>query len=289
MTNFTFNNVEFTANEAGTHFYKIENGKKKRITSEGYEQAMADFEYQSRKEAQAKAEAEKLEQAAKHDVVMEKQENGNYIVKMSGEAKTNPVPRVQALQEVYRLLKIIENTELRIKTIWDGDRYSYIIMRGDKKLSSYWSHEEAQKDLEELLAEEAANKPIPEKGKKAIGGKTMKKSRKKNFALTIEFDGKEYGITEKQVDFMSHLKDTNFWEHGLDSTVWIPMLCDEIGGQFEGKPLSVGAMVSTLREKGLIVVGVDTVTGFGERPRKMKYLSLTDAGKAMTKAVGGLE
>ena len=58
-------------------------------------------------------------------------------------------------------------------------------------------------------------------------------------------------LTAKQVDFIRHLPDTCFWEQGLDSCIWVDCLCDEIGGQFAGKPMTVGAMISTLCEKGL--------------------------------------
>lgn len=61
----------------------------------------------------------------------------------------------------------------------------------------------------------------------------------------------EVSLTPKQIDFIRHLPDTNFWENGLDSSIWVDVLCDEIRGQFEGKPMTVGAMISTLCEKNL--------------------------------------
>lgn len=64
--------------------------------------------------------------------------------------------------------------------------------------------------------------------------------------------GFEHGgvtLTSKQADFLRELDgcDTWTWGHGG----WTDMIVDEIGGQFAGKPMTVGAMVSTLCEKGL--------------------------------------
>lgn len=88
-------------------------------------------------------------------------------------------------------------------------------------------------------------------------------------------------LTAKQVDFMRHLPDTNFWENGLDSQIWCDVLADEIGGQFAGKPMTVGAMISTLREKNLIYVGVDKVNG-----KKAKFFGFTELGKEVAKELG---
>lgn len=112
--------------------------------------------------------------------------------------------------------------------------------------------------------------------------KTKKSSRsKKNAAFKKQFGEVEITLTEKQVDFFHHMQDTCFWEQGLDSTPWIDILCDEIGGQFENKPMTVGAMVSTLREKDLLIVGVQRING-----RKAKYFALTDLGKKVITELG---
>lgn len=112
--------------------------------------------------------------------------------------------------------------------------------------------------------------------------KAKRSSRsKKNAAYRKQFGEVEITLTEKQVDFFNHMQDTCFWEQGLDSTPWIDVLCDEIGGQFENKPMTVGAMVSTLREKDLLTVGVQRVNG-----RKAKFFELTDLGKKVAAELG---
>lgn len=88
-------------------------------------------------------------------------------------------------------------------------------------------------------------------------------------------------LTAKQADFVKHLPDTCFWENGLDSCIWIDCLCDEIGGQFANKPMTVGAMISTLCEKGLGVRSSSVVNG-----RKCKAFALTDKGKVVAQELG---
>lgn len=88
-------------------------------------------------------------------------------------------------------------------------------------------------------------------------------------------------LTEKQVDFLRHLPDTCFWEEGVESAVWVDCLCDEIGGQFAGKPMTVGAMISTLCEKGIGVRGKDRVNG-----RKCTRFALTELGRMVAEDLG---
>lgn len=132
----------------------------------------------------------------------------------------------------------------------------------------------ARKDLQEKKDREA---------EKAVNGKkTAKKARHpKDVAFEMDTLVGHITLTAKQVDFIKHLPDTNFWEQGLDSMPWCDVLADEIGGQFAGKPMTVGAMISTLREKHLIEVGRDTT-----RQGKPKYLVLTEVGKAVAKKLG---
>ena len=88
-------------------------------------------------------------------------------------------------------------------------------------------------------------------------------------------------LTAKQVDFIRHLPDTCFWEHGLDSAIWVDCLCDEIGGQFKGKPMTVGAMISTLCEKGLGTRCKQRVNG-----KKATSFELTENGKLVAAELG---
>ena len=88
-------------------------------------------------------------------------------------------------------------------------------------------------------------------------------------------------LTAKQIDFIRHLPDTCFWENGLESAIWVDCLCDEIKGQFEGKPMTVGAMISTLCEKGLGTRAKQKVNN-----RKATAFQLTEKGKLVAQSLG---
>ena len=124
--------------------------------------------------------------------------------------------------------------------------------------------------------------------KKDNAKKATKKARKsKDIAYTyydsddVETRKAVLTLTAKQVDFIKHIPDTCFYEHGLESTPWCDVLAEEIGGQFAGKPMTVGAMISTLREKNLIYVSTDRING-----RKCKYFGFTEMGMAVAMDLG---
>lgn len=121
----------------------------------------------------------------------------------------------------------------------------------------------------------AAPKPVREKPSQ------KKATKKPGAAWKASFDGEEVTLTEKQVDFIKHLPDTHFWENGVDSVLWIDCLCDDIGGQFEEKPMTVGAMISTLCEKGLGMRAKQKVNG-----KKAISFELTEKGKAVAYKLG---
>lgn len=118
--------------------------------------------------------------------------------------------------------------------------------------------------------------------------KRVRKSKDVAFSIHVttidnleETPGNLLTLTAKQVDFIRHLPDTNFWEDGLDSHIWVDILCDEIGGQFEGKPMTVGAMISTLCEKGLGVRSKERVN-----KRTVTAFKLTPTGKVVAAKLG---
>lgn len=111
--------------------------------------------------------------------------------------------------------------------------------------------------------------------------KKLRKRTPKNIGFRKTYDDVEVILTEKQVDFIHHLPDTCFWENGLDSQIWVDCLCDDISGQFANKPMTVGAMISTIREKGLGNTCEQRVNG-----RKCTSFGLTELGKLVAKDLG---
>lgn len=114
----------------------------------------------------------------------------------------------------------------------------------------------------------------------------QKKPRKARKSKDIAYEGHDVTLTAKQVDFLLDLKMTDQWE-GLESKLWTDVICDEIEGQFAGKPMTVGAMISTLCEKGLAErfkgEFTDPVTN---RTRKSTYMELTSKGWEIVKELG---
>lgn len=132
-------------------------------------------------------------------------------------------------------------------------------------------------------SDEAAEKAASKKGAKKATKKATKKVATPRKSKDVAYENKELGVTltAKQVDFIHHLPDTCFWENGLDSMVWTDALADEIGGQFADKPMTVGAMISTICEKGLGYRTKDHVNG-----KKCTAFGLTEKGKTVAKELG---
>lgn len=129
---------------------------------------------------------------------------------------------------------------------------------------------EEEEELDKLV-----EKFDPKKAKKA------RKPRKSKNVSHISIAVPGLTLTAKQVDFIRHLSDTMFWEDGLGSTIWVDCLCDDILGQFADKPMTVGAMISTLCEKGLGTRATSRRDG-----RKCTSFALTEIGKLIAAELG---
>lgn len=134
-------------------------------------------------------------------------------------------------------------------------------------------------DLEEAV--EATEESQTTEETQQIAKEFAPKKKRIRKSKDIAYDGNGVTLTAKQVDFIRHLPDTNFWERGLDSALWTDVLADEIGGQFAGKPMTTGAMISTICEKGLANRAVDRING-----RKSTFMVLTELGKKVAAELG---
>lgn len=151
---------------------------------------------------------------------------------------------------------------------------------------------EARKDLQDEQDHETeanfngkkagyTRKEVNEAVEKAIKKEMRKPRRSKDVAFEMDTIEGRVTLTAKQVDFIKHLPDTSFWENGIESTLWCDVLADEIGGQFADKPMTVGAMISTLREKGLVTVAKDT-----SRKGHPKAMQFTIIGEVIAEKLG---
>lgn len=94
-----------------------------------------------------------------------------------------------------------------------------------------------------------------------------------------------YYITDLQRKFLDLMRNDSFYDNGVDSSLWVPILADTLEGYGMNKMIT-GAMVSTLREKGMLTVDVGRAQGEDKGLRKMKVITLTDLGKEVMKREG---
>lgn len=252
--NFRHNNFIYTSEKEGYYYAQPVGGIKKRIAKKDFNEAYDAYisTQVSDAEWQAQADAEKAQQIK------------------AKKARDSKLP------EGYR-----------IESSWDGDCYCYHLYFGETKIASDWTAEplykEAQKHASEVAkdAQEQKTDEKPQETEKAKKSNKKASRKSKDIALTADLGDRKVTLTAKQVDFIKHIPDTCFYEHGLDSILYCDVLADEIGGQFAGKPMTVGAMISTLREKGLLEIGTTKVNG-----RKCKTMAFTKDGAVVASGLG---
>ena len=206
-------------------------------------------------------------------------DNPEYRLYVSG--AINWTPEMETKEEENEMTKgMAQITQIEIDGIvYTSTRPGYYYKKVDGKQTRIPKAEwdpvfekwQAQQEAERKEREQA-DKPEEKKAGK-------KRTRKSKDVMYTHTNG--LTLTTKQAEFIMHIPDTCFYEHGLESTVWCDVLADEIGGQFTGKPMTVGAMISTLREKHLIYVATEKVNG-----KKAKYFGFTDLGKEVAKGLG---
>lgn len=210
--------------------------------------------------------------------VYETNEKGNYFYKSTGkmDKKGNPI-MMRISQAVYEqafdqyVKEAADVAEAQEPMDWEREADAEYEERLQKQAES------------DKAAEEAVNKKTSRKDPHKATDKGMKKTRRsKDVAFEYCPNGTDtVTLTAKQVEFMAEMTKTSFWENGLESALWCDILADEIGGQFADKPMVVGAMISTLREKNLINVSKDD-----SRKGHPKFMVLTDMGKQVATELG---
>lgn len=139
---------------------------------------------------------------------------------------------------------------------------------------AYEEYKDSEWGQEELQAKKQAEEEA-KKSDKAAEKKVSKPRKSKDIA----YEGCGITLTTKQVTFLKGMKDDDFWEKGLDSALWIDVFCDTMAGTF-GK-ITMGALISTLKEKDIISVGDSKVNG-----KRCTFFVLTDLGKQVAKELG---
>ena len=119
----------------------------------------------------------------------------------------------------------------------------------------------------------------------SLGGEIMPRGGYEVTASFPDVDGVEIGLTEKHMMFLKNLPKCCYWDRGLDSGIWVFDVRDTLAmAGMAG--MTVGAMISTLREKGLLRVTLGEVENMNGRTRRERYIELTDTGKRVAEVLG---
>lgn len=267
-TTFTTNNTRYESNAKGTYFYATENVGtdklmiKRHISKTEFEAAYQQFNREMNES--------KLDEAAENPEITLDQ----FVELVQDAEESTETEEAKEITDLY--CRHPEGTDLQVPAI----------------LNQYGCVDCSKCNVQNCVHRDCMRRNPTNKGGlaecprlKVKAGEPeqpkAKKARKSKDAFHTSIVVPGLTLTAKQTSFILHLSDTNFWENGLDSCIWVDILCDEIGGEFAGKPMTVGAMISTLCEKGLGTRGKDRVNG-----RKCTSFALTETGKLVAAEVG---
>jgi len=271
-TTFELNGITYRMNTETNRYSKTVNGKTTRIGKAEFEAAQNEYDLHR--------DAEELEKYLQEQEESNTDEEIATIIEgMDADAEDDSISAEEFIEKIDNLYtRHPEGTDLQKPAVIN----QYGCVDCSKCNVQNCVHRDCMRrnpTSEGGLAECPRLKVKAEEPKKE---KKAKKAAKKN-AYHTSTVAPGVTLTEKQVDFILHLSDSNFWENGLDSMLWVDVLCDEIRGQFEGKPMTVGAMISTLCEKGL---GSRATERRGAHGGKVTSFALTEMGKQVAAELG---
>lgn len=123
-----------------------------------------------------------------------------------------------------------------------------------------------------------AQELVPMPGTDKLAGLKKKYTRtKKSEAMTVG----EISLTPKQVLFIQSMPTDDFYENGLDSALWIGVYADTLEAAGIMGRMTAGAMVTTLREKGILAVGHSRW-----EKKNLAHFGFTEFGKTIAAQLG---
>lgn len=144
-----------------------------------------------------------------------------------------------------------------------------------------------EKPLPDASGTEAPTAPSRAEEAAPVALEKAPRRRSRDVAATIESPaGGEITVTARQLQFLRELARTPQYAEGA-SALWVDVVIDEIGMKSRTftNGMQVGAMVSTLREKGLVEVWTTgRANGIG-RTRQVKAMQFTPAGEALMESI----
>lgn len=79
----------------------------------------------------------------------------------------------------------------------------------------------------------------------------LPKNPKPKHPKSVKYSSAGLTLTDKQVDFLKRLPALSEWQDGKGA-ISVSCLSNEIGGQFQGRPMAIGAMITTLQNKNVL-------------------------------------
>ena len=268
ITSFTLNGIGYAQNEKTGYCFRYvettdENGKKVRQSIR-----IGKSEFHKALQAHEDEVDAKMHEAIER--LVEEQDNEEVARIQKEMTKTSKAKKGLTFEELIELAKKYYNKGGDgVVECWDENTYNtYVGQFGPitrkVAMSIFGCDADFRADAEQRTKS-------PRKKKVQIGG------------MEFTEDGVSVILTAKQVVFIKELPGTQFWENGLDSALWIDVLCDELSDKMG--PMTIGAMISTLREKGLLLVGKDRRN---HNERKAAFFELSEMGKKVAAKVLGL-
>lgn len=276
---FNYNKCNYAQDEKSNRFFmQGGDGRYVHISQRVYEEVFAKFLEETTEKIELEDDTNAI---AKYTAEMTQEE-----AKEDAEDTQNTEAPLTLNQQIKEDTTMTTFTTLSGNTFTTNEQgnYFYMIDTNGKKIRIKKSEFEAAQRENEIERQMNSEALTPASDAKKTPKKAKKNTRKKKVQVGgFEFQEGEVHLilTPKQLDFLRRLSDSTFWQQGVQSTLWIDVLCDEITGQFEGKPMTVGAMVSTLREKGILAVALGRLEN-----KKAKYIELTDLGQRVAVLIG---
>lgn len=194
-------------------------------------------------------------------------------------------PTEGTTEEVYSDEAVPAKPEFEIQGV--NKKQASVGHRNGHEYVHDWFGKRYFRDGEEITKFEYEHEVYGAEAPKAAKPKAKRQRRPKDVAGTYETAEGTVTLTAKQADFLREVGKLSEDEllGNVHGGVWCDILCDQIGGQFAGKPMSVGAMLSTICEKGLGERSKERRED-GSRGKMVTVFRLTEKGETVWEAMG---
>lgn len=149
----------------------------------------------------------------------------------------------------------------------------------EAKVGAMLEEQEKEQAAREAPREARENTSVAQKPPRTA--KSTPRKRKQEGSLSVALDGKSVLLTPKQLEFMERLSECPGWEQDKEKGEYVAsQFAEELSDTMNA--MSVGAVVTTLREKGLLTTSKSRMGGV-----KCCMFKLTDVGVSVYQKLAG--